>query len=100
MDRNRLDLVRAAADWLTLTNSGNHGLTDRRMRETAMFQNAIYMIKPVMPPNSVLVKPTRKNPAPFSMPPPPNTLATGATVSRAGRLCGRRLALAALLPLL
>lgn len=77
MEMNRLDLVRAAADWLTLTNSGNRGLIDRRMRETAMFLNAIYMIKPVVPPNSVLVKPTRKNPAPFSMSPPPNTLAAG-----------------------
>ena len=76
-DMNRLDLVRAIPDWLGLTNNGSKGLTDRRVRETAMFQKAIYMPKPVVPPNSRLVKPTRRNPSPFSIPPSPDMAATG-----------------------
>ena len=53
MDMRRLDLVRVIPDWLSLTGGGP-GIPGRRQRETMMFRDSTYMLKPILPPNSIM----------------------------------------------
>ena len=47
-DVRRLDLVRAVTDWMSLTGGGP-GIHGRRVRETHLFEKAIYTIQPLPP---------------------------------------------------
>lgn len=45
-DVNRLDMISAASDWLTLSGGGP-GIPDRRRREALMFEDCLYICKEV-----------------------------------------------------
>ena len=47
-DVRRLDLVRAVQDWMSLIGGGP-GIQKRRVRETLLFEKAIYTIQPSPP---------------------------------------------------